>query len=135
MTSGGKYPQCEKMAEVHEFSQRCFDFIMWLNTQHGIMLAKYDTVQDVCRNCEHEDVHSLRRNSGAWPRCSFEDDETGKECDCDNADFGNPDRLYPQGETIEQLLAGFFDIDLKAVEAEKRQMLTEMREANHATPR
>lgn len=133
MTSDGKYPQCEKMAEVHKFSQRCADFVMWLNEKRGIMLAKYDTVQDACRGCGHEDVHEARRGSDGWSVCSFEDDATGELCDCANADFGNPDRLYPQGATLEQLLAGFFDIDLKAVEAEKRQMLTEMREASHAT--
>ena len=134
MTTNGKYPQCEKMAEVHEFSQRCAEFVLWLNEKHGILLAKYDTRQDACRNCEHEDGHRTRRDKGGWSYgCTFEDDETGKTCECESADFGNPHRLYPQGATLEKLLAGFFDIDLKVVEAEKQQMLAEMREANHAT--
>ena len=135
MTTNGKYPQCEKMSEIHEFSQRCYDFVIWLNEEHGIMLAKYDTIQDACRNCQHEEAHDERVMEAVYfgqRACSFEDDATGETCDCDRADFGNPNRLYPQGAPLNKLLAGFFGIDLDAVEAEKLQMIAEMREANSA---
>ena len=146
MTTNGKYPECEKMSEVHEFSQRCGEFVTWLNEEHGILLAKYDTKQDACRNCEHPEKHDYRPYYSSFGQCAHTEHEDGTcdhgsecehfgACDCDHADFGNPDRLYPQGATLEKLLAGFFDIDLEAVEAEKRQMLSEMREASLATSR
>lgn len=37
-------------------------------------------------------------------------------------------RLVPVQKSIRQILADYFDIDLKKIEAEKRQMLAEIRE-------
>lgn len=130
--TGGKYPEHEKLHPQVEFSQRCGEFVVWLNEVHSILLAKYDEKQDACRNCQHEDEHRARQDKGGWWYCTFEDDATGECCDCDNADFGNPDRLYPQNMTLNDLLAEFFGIDRAKLEAEKRQMLTEMRAANEA---
>lgn len=42
---------------------------------------------------------------------------------------GEGDRLYPTNRPIEGMLAEFFDIDLKKVEEEKREMLEEIRAA------
>ena len=43
----------------------------------------------------------------------------------------DPQLLYPIYISIEQLLADFFDIDLKKIEIENRQILEKQREVNH----
>jgi hypothetical protein len=125
-----KYPEHEKLQPQVEFSQRCGEFVVWMNEEHGILLAKYDERQDACRNCQHEDIHKPRRGSAGWYYCSFEDDATGECCDCGRADFGNPNQLCQQNRALNDLLAEFFGIDRNKLEEEKRQMLDEMREAN-----
>ncbi|QGZ16778.1 hypothetical protein PBI_DEWDROP_131 [Microbacterium phage Dewdrop] len=48
-----------------------------------------------------------------------------------DADSGeNPDRLYPTYLNIQELLADYFEIDLKVIEQEKRAMLDSIRAAN-----
>lgn len=43
------------------------------------------------------------------------------------ASWGADDKLYPVRDSIEQLLAQYFDIDLKKLEKEKRALLDEIR--------
>lgn len=127
----GKYPQHDKLRPLQEKSQTCGEFLAWLGDTKGWFLAVFDKDQENCRNCQHQDAHDERVANPAYfghRACSFENDETGECCTCDSADFGNPHRMYRPSYTIERLLAEFFDIDFDALEAEKQQMLAEMRE-------
>jgi len=44
--------------------------------------------------------------------------------------YGKREIPYPIGETIEEILAAYFGIDLEKLEQEKQAMLEEMRKAN-----
>lgn len=126
MTS--QYPEHDKLRPLQEQSQTCGEFLAWLNETKGWFLATFDEEQEECRNCGHPDRHTLTSGGGAWGRCTYENDE-GKECGCTSGDFGCSDRMYQPSYTIDRLLAEFFGIDAKELEAEKQRMLDEMREA------
>ncbi len=133
-----EYPEHEKLHKVAELSQSIGDFLAWLNEDQHVWLAKHDVKVDKCRNCEHPDEHDERvPNPVTYGQraCSFEDDETGETCDCDRADFGQPGRMYAWPHTTSDLLALYFEIDLKVLEEEKRAMLKQMRKMNDATSR
>ncbi|TXH19655.1 MAG: hypothetical protein E6R03_00270 [Hyphomicrobiaceae bacterium] len=76
-----KYQQHEKLNTVKDQSQAIGDFLEWLHSEKGIILASY----------------------------------------------GNSDSnlLTPDGTAKERLIAEYFEIDLDALEAEKRAMLAE----------
>lgn len=84
-----KYPECEKLREVHSQSQVIGQFLDWLQHEKRISLAEYDEY----------------------------------------------DRLQWAAKKNEDLLAEFFDIDLKKVEEERRAILDELRKANKAAAR
>jgi hypothetical protein len=127
-----QYPEHEKLTAISDKSQACYDFLEWLGTQ-GILLGKYDVAVDTCRNCEHPDPHDERVANAVYfgqRACSYEDDETGDCCTCDDSDFGNPDRFYPYLNQRDELLADHFNIDLRIIEEEKRAMLDSLRRLN-----
>lgn len=76
-----KYQQHEKLNTVKDQSQAIGDFLEWLHSEKGIILASY----------------------------------------------GNSDSnlLTPDGTAKERLIAEYFEIDLDALESEKRAMLAE----------
>ena len=132
-----EYPEHAKLLKVAGLSQSIGDFLAWLSEEQHVWLAKFDVKVDNCRNCEHPDAHDARPAEPVYfgeRACSFEDDKTGDTCDCDRADFGNPERLYTWTHTISNLLATYFEIDTTALEKEKRAMLDAMR-AQHAASR
>ncbi len=117
-----EYPEHKKLKAVQELSQACADFLDWLGEQ-GIWLARYDTVSDVCRNCEHDAEHP-------WTGGCAATKDNGMPCKCTNNDRGNPDRLFPVFNRKDELLAEHFQIDLKVLEQEKQAMLDAMRQMN-----
>ena len=139
-----KYPEHEKLTKVSELSQSIGDFLAWLSDDQQVWLAKHDVKSDNGRNCDHPDTHDYRPIDFGFSQCSHAEHEDGTcdhgsecehfgECKCDNADFGNPDRLYAWPHTISDLLATYFKIDLKVLEQEKRAMLNDMREQHAAS--
>jgi len=118
-----KYPEHDKLTEVREQSQAIGEFLEWLEGQ-GVKLCRYqvqfetwsiyvhrDTGERWARSTEPQGVDALH-----WL-------PTGETKDV-TVDEGF--RLVT--ERVENLLAAFFDIDLANLEAEKRQMLAELRQ-------
>jgi hypothetical protein len=87
------YPECEKLKAVHEKSQTIGEFLEWLEGEKGVTLAK-----------GHE--HDEDCDGGPDNKCPI-----------------GTDSLYPLHYHTEQLLAEYFKIDLRKVEAEHREML------------
>ena len=78
-----KYQQHEKLNSVKDQSQAIADFLDWLNSEKGIILASYGNNDFDC----------------PWPTA--------------------------KGTAKDRLLAEYFEIDLDALESEKRAMLAE----------
>lgn len=126
-----EYPEHEKLKKVAELSQSIGEFLTWLSDDQHVWLAKFDVKVDECRNCDHPDRHNLTKPSKFALRCSYDDGD--EECDCTHADFGNPNRLYPWPHAISNLLATYFEIDLRVLEEEKRAILNAIRAQNAAS--
>lgn len=88
-----EYPEHDKLQAVKDQSETIGQFLEWLTSGQGIMIAHWHTMD--------------------------EPDE-----------YGNDEMLLPHRESIENMLARYFKIDLKKIEDEKRQMLEKMREIN-----
>lgn len=122
-----EYPECDRMVAASEESQKIGDFLDWLNEQ-GIVLAEWERQKE----CDY----------GVWPkwRCEAgrvvghpdsnkpgQDDGECPECNGTGLIARLEPRLAPRGEGYEQLLARFFGIDLKKIDAERSQMLAALR--------
>lgn len=94
------YPEHEKLKSVKHLSQGIHDFLEWLEEQ-GISLGKRHTHTVACYDGEK------------YPKCG-----------------SNEDELYDHMENREKLIARFFDIDLRRLDDEKRDMLEECRRAH-----
>ena len=112
------YPEHEKMKAVKDKSQTIGEFLDWLKDTKKVFLAHYLMV------CEHQDF------DGGCKEDLQEDGVCPKEC---------PDRymielgeLYEYSYNVQELLASFFEIDLKKIDKEKRAMLDEMRKLNES---
>lgn len=101
------YPEHEKLSAVREQSQTIGDFLDWLREEQGISLRQWMEPT--------EEVEALRWNEKPNDPPRF---YTVKR----------PGYYSPEKKT-EDLLAEFFGIDLKALEAEKRALLESIR--NH----
>ncbi len=141
-----KYPEHEKLQKVAKLSQAIGEFLAWLSDDQHVWLAKHDVKSDNCRNCGHPDVHDYKPHYSLFSQCSHTEHEDGTcdhgsecehfgTCDCDNANFGNTDMLYVWPHKISNVLATYFEIDLKVLEDEKQDMLNDMRAMNDATSR
>lgn len=102
MSAQPECPECEKLTQVSEESQRIGFFLEWLSNQ-GIVLSKYD----------HDFSGTLR-------------DSEGNEEDCD--EMLMPAWEYKGDTGINKLLAEYFDIDLNKVEEERRALLKWLQE-------
>lgn len=101
MSTPPTYPACEQMSAVAPFSQHVGDFLDWLREQ-GIVLAHHA--------CPH-----------GWT--NPEECEESKSCRRGDNDFS----LWHHGEATTAMLARFYDVDLDAVERERRAMLEALR--------
>lgn len=81
-----QYPECKRLADCSDDSQKIGEFIDWCNAQ-GYHLCEYLSVTPNSRTKQ----------------------------------------LSPLSVTMEQLLAKYFNIDLKVVETERRKLLDELR--------
>lgn len=122
--------ECDKIFEVKEKSQAIGEFLEWLGSK-GIMLAKeaYEDPEkqyscDACDGTGRVDMFCgipVSGDSVACRACNGEGNRKGR---------GRLENLIPLTHTTENLLADFFEIDLKKVEIEKREILKQLRKAN-----
>jgi hypothetical protein len=96
-----QYPECEKMKAVHEKSQTIGEFLEWLQNEKGVLFSERHHHDDGCYD-DPEDSD--------WATCGYTENS-----------------LAPLNINIEKVLAEYYDIDLKKVDAEKDQMLNELR--------
>lgn len=108
-----RYPECEKLASVRPQSDVVGEFLDWLSHKKKLSLCKY---------YDKEDPPFIDKDTGA-PSTLFSNDSMA------NPEFQSIG-YYPYHYQIEQLLAEFFEIDLKKVEKERRQMLEDARKIN-----
>jgi hypothetical protein len=95
--AASRYPEHDKLELVREKSQTIGEFLDWLQNEQAVVLTKEHQHSEFC--CEEGDlVCGVERNS-----------------------------LVPVVSTIPKWLARYFDIDEEKLEAEKRQMLDELR--------
>lgn len=91
MTKESVYPELEKMKSVRGKSQALGEFLDWLREEKSVCLAKPHRHSGSCRDPEE-----------SFLVCGVEDGE-----------------LLPFHYSMERLLAEFFGIDLRKVEAER----------------
>lgn len=96
-------PECEKMQAVKGESQAIGEFLDWMTSSKGYVIAEYPKALKVLHH------HALQTQVG--------------------------DELLPIHTRIEELLAEYFNIDLKKVEKEKRALLEEQRRRNEVGQR
>jgi len=99
-----EHPECDKMKAVHEKSQTIGEFLEWLAGK-GIHLVTVHTHTDSCLDEEGE----------------CKDKYGNRLCGYSEGDY------QPLHFSTENLLAEYYGIDLKKVDAEKDQMLEEFR--------
>ena len=86
-------PECEKLHAIHEQSQKCGEFIEWLQQTKGIWFAKPHEHTDECYD-------------KGFAMCGLRKDE-----------------LSVVALDTQKTLAEFFEIDMKKVEEERRALL------------
>jgi hypothetical protein len=124
------YPEHDKQAKVVDQSQAIGEFLEWLNSE-GVRLMTWredltdERIDDWCEAAKYSHLHCDHWGS---------DDKDHTCCRCGKP-FGYREvtgikAWVEQSRSIMQLLADWAEIDLKVIEAEKRQMLAEIRAAN-----
>ena len=140
-----KYPECDKLAAIHEQSQAIGEFLEWLQSGQGhdfgtsVQLAwypKFKFSQAELQRAKRE----WSREKGDGPEfapigvmdVATQVPESTPECNDNDEDeqVFKSNNLQPFPHSMEPLLARFFNIDLAKVEAERRQMLKEISEIN-----
>ena len=110
------YPEHEKLHKVKEEAQAAGDFIEWYRASGFCLAQWHDSRYEPCLACEHPVYH------GIWDGCQEED------CDCKNeGENFIPEGLYRDFRQTEEILAEYFDIDLRKLNYEKDMMLSKIR--------
>ncbi len=120
-----KTTELEKMRAVHEQSQPIGEFLDWLAGQ-GIQLMKYAPSSHerwpwesrVAADGRRLGYYRVQRH-GPWEGIHGPPEE-----------YKGDDEPLWWRESVEEMLARFFEVDLNAVEDERRALLDEIRKAN-----
>lgn len=115
-------PELEKMSASRERSQPIGEFIDWLAGQ-GIFLMR--SVPIVHQRWPWESRYDVNGKRTWGPHRGPDDGVHGPP---EQYERGEEAVMY--GESIERMLARFFDIDLNVIEEERRALLDAIREAN-----
>jgi hypothetical protein len=99
MSDKEQYPEHEKIKNLHGVNQTVGDFIEWLHDSKSVHFVT-----------RHRHTDDLCGGNSRYPTCGY--DERSDE---------------PVFTGTEELLAEFFNIDLKKLEQEKRTMLETMK--------
>lgn len=111
-----KYPMLTKLKAVSGESQNIGAFLEWMAGQ-GVRLMYWVEASD-----NGEPAFVWRESGAAATLDEYVDDEEG-------AVIHNPNHVYtdegwvPERRNIEELLAAYFEIDLRQVECERQQVL------------
>lgn len=105
-----KTPELDKLKAVAPFSQKIGEFVDIFLMGKGVMLGKPHVHTDKCPGW---DKHRGRYNPDNFNRCSYRKDDFE---DCH--------------QSLQSLLAEFFEIDMKKVEEERRAVLEYVRNQN-----
>jgi transposase-like protein len=109
------YSEHDKLKVIAPFSHRIGEFLEWLPAQ-GVRLMRWVETVDV-EPCDGTILDTCR----------------GKRCErCKGANVIAIKRKgwIPHGESIQAMLAAFFEIDQDKIEVEKRHMLAELQKRN-----
>lgn len=98
------YPEHEKLAKISDQSQACGEFLAWLIEEKKVHLMMWQDIS--VSDISVSDERALR-----WQ---------GEQCQA----------LFPFAYTTQNILAEFFDIDLKKLEDEKRAMLDSLKQGD-----
>lgn len=125
-----KTPMLEKMHEVHDKSQAIGEFLDLFLREKGISLC---TFREAGHNGEpprrwKKGVKKARLDGASTrDRSPRPADELNLDAEA-NPDYEEwPDQYMPIHESVEKMLAEYFEIDLKQVEKERRALLDELR--------
>lgn len=115
----GAYPEHEKLSKISTESQAIGDFLDWLGNEKGISLMQWSE-------------HSEPVPCTGWllSDCVEGFDDNGRvcrKCNGSGEEIRHERGWVPQPQQIVDLLAEHFGIDQRALEAEKRAMLAELR--------
>lgn len=103
------YPEHDKLHKIAEESRTIGLFLDIGLPEMGLTLYERPYKQCICKSCERE------RKSGKW-HAKHDEPKDGQ--------------WYPTRRSIQTILAEYFCIDQKKIDAEKEQMLDALREAN-----
>jgi hypothetical protein len=140
-----EYPEHEKLAARREERDAVQDFYDWLTQEQGIVLSRPGAPKErtlTCPRCDGTGIDQramtgrqkqlLRRSAlreEEWPKC--------ERCEGRRKiieEYVDHDKLFPIREKPEDLIAGFFEIDVEAFFAEKDAMLAAIRKMNEKSP-
>jgi hypothetical protein len=100
-------PTLDKIRTVHGDSQRIGEFLEWLQADQHIALMVWREIDDSWRCAWCEDLPN-----GPKPSC--------RTCHGTGIVASKREMWVPDGRSIEQLLAAYFDIDLQQAAEEKQ---------------
>lgn len=114
------YPEHDKLHAIKTQSQALGTFLEWLEQERGVELAiRHQHTHDCLET--HECAEDKIEDD--WSICS---DEWAYKCEVDCEGYA----LLPWNRRIEDILADYFEIDLRKLEDEKRAMLDLIRAGN-----
>ena len=108
MQNPTSYPEHDKLHKVKDQSQACHDFLEWLQDKHGFSLAYYHKHGPDCPGWDEGRQRVNHRSPP--PHCEYQENV-----------------MYSATYNLQRLLAEFFEIDLKKLDAEKEAMLAKIR--------
>lgn len=118
------YPEHEKLQAVKKESQAIGEFLEWYGSNEEGGVRAVWRRKEPCPECDGEGGWKGRNG---WIACH--------KCAGSGQIPRGAARLIPDGRTIEQVLAAYFEIDLDKIHAEKEAMYRELRrQAQGASP-
>jgi hypothetical protein len=100
------YPEHDKLHQITDESETIGEFIDIGLPKMGLILYEKPYKECLCKSCRQE------RMNGKWHAKHDEPTEA---------------RWYPSHRSVQSILAKYFGVDLEKIDAEKDQMLREMR--------
>jgi hypothetical protein len=112
-----KYPEHEKLKDSKDHSQAIGSFVDWLLEERKVSLTRHHDDRYVCQSCGN-----IGEEGFVW-------DGGNRQCNvCEVSVTYLPAGFYDWNfGRIEDLLADYFEIDLKKLEDEKLSMISELR--------